>query len=284
MELSGEFPVKLLCKYMGINRSSFYYWKKRLNNPSSRTRNLIDNIKLFEEYHLKYPSHGYRWLNAKIRKDIGLVMSDQYAHKCCKLAGIKSKTKHYRYKKPGEAGRVFPNLISAGLNIDGPLQCIVSDMTAFYVKGVYYELTLYMDLWNNEIVSHALSARRGDRMTYINGLNDLITLKEQYPEYETILHSDQGSVYASKKYNEILAPCGIIRSMSRAGTPTDNAVMEAINGWIKAEIFADLHIIGENVEEEIDRYIKFFNEERPAYSLNYLTPKQYKEMYYSVSN
>ena len=279
MELSGEFPVKLLCKYMGINRSSFYYWKKRLNNPSSRTRNLIDNIKLFEEYHLKYPSHGYRWLNAKIRKDIGLVMSDQYAHKCCKLAGIKSKTKHYRYKKPGEAGRVFPNLISAGLNIDGPLQCIVSDMTAFYVKGVYYELTLYMDLWNNEIVSHALSARRGDRMTYISGLEDLLELKKKHPEYQMILHSDQGSVYASKAFNELL-PMYVTRSMSRAGTPTDNAAMESINGWIKAELFTDLHITGEqSVEKEIDEYITFFNEQRPAYSLNYLTPREYKETY-----
>ena len=279
MELSGEFPVKLLCKYMGINRSSFYYWKKRLNNPSSRTRNLIDNIKLFEEYHLKYPSHGYRWLNAKIRKDIGLVMSDQYAHKCCKLAGIKSKTKHYRYKKPGEAGRVFPNLISAGLNIDGPLQCIVSDMTAFYVKGVYYELTLYMDLWNNEIVSHALSARRGDRMTYISGLEDLLELKKKHPEYQMILHSDQGSVYASKAFNELL-PMYVTRSMSRAGTPTDNAAMASINGWIKAELFTDLHITGEqSVEKEIDEYITFFNEQRPAYSLNYLTPREYKEKY-----
>jgi len=279
MELSGEFPVKLLCKYMGINRSSFYYWKKRLNNPSSRTRNLIDNIKLFEEYHLKYPSHGYRWLNAKIRKDTGLVMSDQYAHKCCKLAGIKSQTKHYRYKKPGEPGKVFPNLISAGLNIDGPLQCIVSDMTAFYVKGVYYELTLYMDLWNNEIVSHALSARRGDRMTYISGLEDLLELKKEHPEYQMILHSDQGSVYASKAFNELL-PMYVTRSMSRAGTPTDNAAMESINGWIKAEMFTDLHITGEQpVEKEIDEYIIFFNEQRPAYSLNYLTPKEYKEKY-----
>jgi len=279
MELSGEFPVKLLCKYMGINRSSFYYWKKRLNNPSSRTRNLIDNIQLFEEYHLKYPSHGYRWLNAKIRKDTGLVMSDQYAHKCCKLAGIKSQTKHYRYKKPGEPGRVFPNLISADLNIDGPLQCIVSDMTAFYVKGVYYELTLYMDLWNNEIVSHALSARRGDRMTYISGLEDLLELKKEHPEYHMILHSDQGSVYASKAFNELL-PMYVTRSMSRAGTPTDNAAMESINGWIKAELFTDLHITGEQpVEKEIDEYITFFNEQRPAYSLNYLTPKEYKEKY-----
>jgi transposase InsO family protein len=115
-------------------------------------------------------------------------------------------------------------------------------MTAFYVKGVYYELTLYMDLWNNEIVSHALSSRRGDRMTYISGLNDLIELKKAVSEYEMVLHSDQGSVYSSKKFNELLPMYNIVHSMSRAGTPTDNAAMEAINGWIKAELFTDLHV------------------------------------------
>ena len=99
---------------------------------------------------------------------------------------------------------MYPNLILAGLKIDGPMQCIVSDMTAFRLKGIYYELTLYMDLWNNEILSHSLSAKRGDRMTYISGLNDLIKLKEDYLEYKMILHSDQGSVYASKNYNDLL--------------------------------------------------------------------------------
>ena len=172
MELSGEFPVKLLCETMGIQRSSFYSWKKRLSDPSERTRAFVSNILLFQKYHLKYPSHGYRWLNAKIRLDTGLVLSDPYAHKCCKTAGIKSKAKHYKYKKPGDPYRVFPNLLLSEIQLDGPLQCIVSDMTAFYVKGVYYELTLYMDLWNNEIVSHALSARRGDRMVVAGSPDD----------------------------------------------------------------------------------------------------------------
>ena len=149
-------------------------------------------------------------------------------HKCCKAAGIKSAAKHYKYKKPGVAGKVFPNLLLSELQIDGPLQCIVSDMTAFRVKGVYYELTLYMDLWNNEIVSHSLSSKRGDRMTYISGLKELLELKKQYPEYQMILHSDQGSVYASKAYNDLL-PMYVTRSMSRAGTPTDNGAMESIN-------------------------------------------------------
>ena len=40
----------------------------------------------------------------------------------------------------------------------------------------------------------------------------------------------------------------------------------------------DFHITGERpVEDEIDEYIHFFNEQRPAYSLNYLTPVQYRE-------
>lgn len=168
------------------------------------------------------------------------------------------------------------------MEIDGPMQYIMSDMTAFWLKGIYYELTWYMDLWNNEILSHALSAKRGDRMTYISGLNDLIELKKQYPEYKMVLHLDQDSVYASKNYNDLLGPCGIIHSMSRAGTPIDNAAMEAINGWIKSELFTDFHLEGENIIEEMTAYIKFFNEERSAYSLGYLTPRQYREAYAMV--
>ena len=38
------------------------------------------------------------------------------------------------------------------------------------LKGSYYELTLFMDLWNNEILSYSLSSRKGDRMTYIHRL------------------------------------------------------------------------------------------------------------------
>jgi hypothetical protein len=75
---------------MGVNRSSFYKWKHRLEHPSKRMQSFVADLILFKEYHAKYPSHGYRWLNAKIRLDTGLVVSDQYAHKCCKTAGIVS--------------------------------------------------------------------------------------------------------------------------------------------------------------------------------------------------
>lgn len=91
----------------------------------------------------------------------------------------------------GEPRKVYSNLILAGLKIDEPMQCIASDMTfgsLFRLKGTYYELTLYMDLWNNEILSYALSAKRGNRMIYISGLHDLIEQKKQYPEYKMGKH------------------------------------------------------------------------------------------------
>ena len=146
-------------------------------------------------------------------------MSDPYAHKCCKRLGVKSEAKHYKYKKPENPFKIYPNLLMAEMQIDRPLQCVVSNMSSFYVKGIYYELTLYMDLWNNEILAHALSSRRGDRMTYLSGLDDRIELKKQYPQYKMILHSDQGAVYASKAFNELLPMYSISLSISRAGPP-----------------------------------------------------------------
>lgn len=119
-------------------------------------------------------------------------------------------------------------------------------------------------------------------MTYIAGKNSVLQQKMLKANgCEMILHTDQGSVYASEDFNKKLDAQGIVRSMSRAGTPTDNGQMESLNGWMKDELFTDLHITGNKpINEEIDDYIKFFNEERPACCLGYLTPKQYREKYH----
>lgn len=93
-------------------------------------------------------------------------MSEPYAYKYCKKLGIKSEAKYYKYKNPGNPFKIYPNLLMTEMQIDMPLQCIVSDMSTFYVNDIYYELTLHMDLRNNNILSYALSALRSDRITY----------------------------------------------------------------------------------------------------------------------
>ena len=78
-------------------------------------------------------------------------------------------------------------------------------------------------------------------------------------------------------YNDLINDFNIQRSMSRAGTPTDNPVNESLNGWIKEELFIDFHLKDSlDVRSDIEKYIHYFNNIRPAYSLNYKTPLQFK--------
>ena len=106
----------------------------------------------------------------------------------------------------------------------------------------------------------------------------MIEFKKHFPDQKLVLHSDQGSAYASKRYNELLPIYNITRS--RAGTPTDNAAMESINGWVKTELLTDFHITSnDDVPKQVDDYIRFFNKERPEHTLGYLTPKQYREQF-----
>ena len=251
-----------------------------MNKPSEKLIKRNNDILLFKQYHDKYPNHGYRWLNAKLKLDLGVIFSDNYAQRCCKYAGIRSISKRCKYKKPGQKNKIYANLLLADLSITRPFEVVVSDMTSFWCNQTYYELTLYMDLFNNEIIAYGITTKRGDNSTYYNGLNELIKKKKEYTNLKLILHTDQGSVYSSSSYNELLLLYNITHSMSRAGTPTDNAAMESINGWLKEELFNDFKIKeSDDPILTIKNYILFFNEERPSYSLNYLTPKQFKELF-----
>lgn len=65
--------------------------------------------------------------------------------------------------------------------------------------------------------------------------------KEQ--NYLVTLHTDQGSVYSSAGfYQTHKNHTNIKRSMSRAGTPTDNPIIESLNGWIKEEMKIDFNL------------------------------------------
>lgn len=264
---------------MGISKSGYYKWKYRKKNPTPKALKRLEDIKLIEEVHSKHKSHGYRWINRFIFNKFGVVFSDNYVHRICKYEGIHYEGKHYKWQKPGDEQIKYSNLIWNGWKkVKEPLKVIVSDMTSFWAKGIYYELTLYFDVWNKEIVGYGLSSQKGDVRTYYDGLNQALKLiKKEQADHLITLHTDQGSVYSSQSYNQLLEDYNIQRSMSRAGTPTDNPVNESLNGWIKEELFIDFDLKHcKDVPKLIEEYIFYYNNVRPAYSLNYKTPIQFK--------
>ena len=121
-----------------------------------------------------------------------------------------------------------------------------------------------------------------DRLA-IDGLEDILALLGNQTE-PVILHTDQGSVYASMAYNELIKDSVIVRSMSRAGKPTDNPVNESINGWIKEELYMDFRIdeckTKAEFKETLEIYVDFYNNHRPCYAIGYDTPVNYRKKYY----
>ena len=174
-ELKSKHTVVDLCKMMSVSKSGYYKWKYWKENPSLREISRQSDIQLIKEVHEKHPSHGYRWINAFIRNRYGVVMSNNHVHLCCKYENIRSKGKHYQWKKTDEEHEKFNNLVWNGWRyLTRSFEVIVSDMTAFWVKGIYYELTMYFDAWNKEIVGYGLASRKGSIHSYYDGLNQLL--------------------------------------------------------------------------------------------------------------
>lgn len=264
---------------MRVNRSGYYKWLARKDKPNRYEQDRELLTLLLQEEHEKHRSYGYHRLAGNIRKNTGWIFSDNLAHKCCKAAGILSKAKRYRYRKPGEESVIYPNLVNGNWNASRPLELVVSDMTCIRNHGKLYEWTLFIDTFNNEIIAHAISSYQGDPAPYFKCLDKLkrCLRKQKEQKAQLVLHTDQGSIYSSRAFARAHSQYNIIRSMSRAGTPTDNPIIESLNGWIKAELDLDFDLKhAKSLERLLDRYVLHFNSERPAAALDYRSPIQYK--------
>ena len=279
--LSKEYSVKSLCEVMNISRSGYYKWLKTKDTLNQYEINRRDLEPLIRDIHKRKPSYGYHRINYLIRKETGWVVSDNLVHKVCKILNIKSKAKHYKYKKPGEESIKYENLIGYNWNTSRPFEKVVSDTTSFWFKKKKYDWTFYLDVFNNEIVGSDVreSLHGNGVVNHREAVNNMLNnkIKRGYENLETIVHTDQGAVYSSVSFNNIFDSYNVTRSMSRAGTPTDNPVIESKNGWIKKEMYIDFDINNYNtVQEFINDIVWDNNNYRPSYALQYKNPVEYR--------
>jgi len=273
--------VKSLCECMNVSRSGYYKWLKNKNILNKYEIDRLELKKIIEDIHKRKPSYGYRRINRIILRETGWIVSNNLVHKVCKKLRIKSQAKHYKYKKNGEESIKYPNIIKGNWKTTRPFEKVVSDTTTFWFKKKVYDWTFYLDIFNGEIVGSDVRESRhgGNVLNHREALKEMLEnkIKRGYKDLETIFHTDQGSVYSSTSFNNILTDFFITRSMSRAGTPTDNPVIESKNGWLKKEMYIDFDINNYNtVQDFIKDIVRDNNEYRPSYALNYKTPIEYK--------
>lgn len=90
-----------------------------------------------------------------------------------------------------------------------------------------------------------------------------------------LVHSDCGAHYRWPGWITRIDDAKLIRSMSRKGCTPDNAACEGFFGRLKIELFypRDWHNMPfEQFMEEVDSYIRSYNEKRIKISLGALSP------------
>ena len=107
-----------------------------------------------------------------------------------------------------------------------------------------------------------------------------MAIKNEKPPKDLVFHSDRGSQYCTKAYQDLLKGNNITASMFRAGNPYDNAASENFFSCMKNEkTHLERYKMRWRARNAIFEYIAiFYNRQRPHSKLGYLTSIEYKEL------
>ncbi len=106
-------------------------------------------------------------------------------------------------------------------------------------------------------------------------------LAERRPAPGLVHHSDQGTQYASNKYVDTLRENGVKISMSRKGTPGDNAFAESFMKTLKTEeVDCNEYATLAEAQAEIGGFIDtVYNRKRLHSALAYVSPVAFEQAF-----
>lgn len=251
------------------------YWKRE--QKQGKDKEVKDEIKtIVEESRGRY---GYRRVTM-VLKNKGFNINHKRVLRIMREESLlcsKLKTRSRKYSSyKGQIGKVADNIVSRQFKASKPNQLWLTDVTEFRIKGKEEKLYLspILDLYNSEIISDTLSHHPTIKLT--NKMLEKALDKNQDIKNLTI-HSDQGFHYQHNSWTAMLEKMNIRQSMSRKGNCLDNSPMENFFGILKQEMYygEDFKNYDELVNE-IEKYIKWYNEDRIKTKLNGMSPVMYR--------
>ena len=127
-------------------------------------------------------------------------------------------------------------------------------------KGKKLYLSTIIDLYDRHVVAYKISKFNNNYLV-IETLNEAIN--KQKDVHGLIIHSDQGFQYTSSEYKAICEANGINISMSRKGTPIDDAPIESWHALLKKETLYNNNIKSlQEYQKLVEDWILFYNTTR----------------------
>lgn len=209
--------------------------------------------------------------------DYNLVVNHKRVYRLMKehscLAVIKAK-KHFKQPERKYSG---VNIINRNFEASYPFDKLATDVSVIKKSGKSIYISPIKDLCTNMIESWDISYNASLKVA----INPLMSIKDKALPEGTFMHSDQGGLYTSGVFKELLESNNFIQSLSRKGTPIDNSPMESFFGTLKSELlYNPLITINNSIEmvNALEEYFNYYNNDRIQKKLGYLTPAQYKKI------
>lgn len=99
--------------------------------------------------------------------------------------------------------------------------------------------------------------------------------------HDLLFHSDQGSNFVSKTFMNYLKELNVKQSFSKPGRPYDNSVCESFfSNFKQEELYRHEYKTAEDLKRSINKYMVFYNNERPHSVIRYQTPNKAEAKYY----
>lgn len=164
---------------------------------------------------------------------------------------------------------VFRNMIK-GLELSGPNQVWISDITYLRTREGFVYLSLISDKYSRKIVGYHV----GRTLEAEDTLEALKMALAELPEGAVpIHHSDRGCQYCCHEYVSCLEEHGLKASMTEVNHCAENAQAERMNGILKQEYFLNHEFqTVEQARRAVDEAVFLYNTRRPHRSLELATP------------
>ncbi len=250
------YSIAYMCKFFGVSRSGYYAWLKRKDRADKD--DIVAGLIAECQKKTKW-TYGYRRVKIWLFREAGLVINHKAVLRIIRKYNLLSEIRRPRpYYQRQKQFKTYEDKLKRDFKADKPNQKWVTDISYIHTKqGVLY-LSMIKDLYDNFVVAYDVGTVQDNALVY----RTIKKAKKKVAE-KPILHSDQGFQYTSQGYLKLTKEYSILPSMSRAGTPLDNAPAENFFSILKAEcIYRHKIQTFDEARNFIDDYIYFYNFER----------------------
>jgi transposase InsO family protein len=258
-----------MCEKLEVSRSGFYAWARRGESAHElRDRALVRRIQ--DHFDESAGTYGSPRIHALLRRE-GQLVGRKRVVRLMRCAHLRARASRIYRRIPA------PVLERLGIanqarerEVTGPNQVWRGDVTYIKVPGAWRYLAVVLDQYSRRLLGFKIGAKHNSQLT-MAALR--MALDRRRPPAGLVFHSDRGSEYGNYLYRDRLSGRGIVQSMNRPKTMTDNAFVESFFHSMKSDV---IHGHPQRSPEELDgvlrRYIARYNRTRLHSALAYRSP------------